>query len=544
MRFTLSFSLHTLCLVLCSAWVGLAQAQYTEITDDFEGAGTIDTWTGDDCQLETAFANPLVNADNPSSTVLRYADTGGTYANVYFTNIENYNMTTGTTFSLKVYVPSSGITGDSPNQISLKLQNGYVGSPWATQSEIVRPLELDQWQTLTFDFSSGEHVNYSASSADPDQRVDFNRVLLQINGENNGDQVVAYIDDFVYDGLIGYDPDDSDSVFDVLVWSDEFDTDGALDDSKWFHQTQLPNSWGWFNGELQHYTDEITNSFAEDGFLNLVAIQEDYTDQGLTTGFTSARLNSKFAFTYGRVEARAKMPFGVGTWPAIWMLGKNISEAGGYWYSEFGTTGWPYCGEIDIMEHWGWNQNYVSAALHTPSSSGATINTQGLVGADVSDEFHIYGMEWDEEEIRFMFDGQVYYVYHPAVQNAETWPYFEDQYLLLNVAIQEGIDANFDESAMVVDYIRVYQNSSISVEEENPEMAPFITARLQGDDLLIQNGSEQSAQLSIYDMQGRMLMAPTLITPGAEMISLRDFSGPVVLQFAAGGMTWGEKIIR
>jgi beta-glucanase (GH16 family) len=140
----------------------------------------------------------------------------------------------------------------------------------------------------------------------------------------------------------------------------------------------LPLPDGWFNGEIQHYTDREENSYQENGRLHLVAQRERFTDQGVTKNFTSARLNSKFAFTYGRVDIRAKLPTGVGTWPALWMLGRNIDEDGAYWENQgFGTTPWPACGEIDIMEHWGDNQNYVSSAMHTPSSFGGTVNVGG-----------------------------------------------------------------------------------------------------------------------------------------------------------------------
>ena len=109
---------------------------------------------------------------------------------------------------------------------------------------------------------------------------------------------------------------------------------------------------GWANGEEQHYTNRIDNSYVDGSwFLNIVAKKETFTDQNLTKNYTSARLNSKFAFTYCRVDVRAKLPLELGTWQAIWMLGKNINENGGYWDQVFGTTNWPACGEVDIMEH-------------------------------------------------------------------------------------------------------------------------------------------------------------------------------------------------
>ncbi|MFT5596867.1 MAG: beta-glucanase (GH16 family), partial [Flammeovirgaceae bacterium] len=113
-----------------------------------------------------------------------------------------------------------------------------------------------------------------------------------------------------------------------LVWSDEFNGNGTINTSKWHHQTLLPNGNSWFNGELQHYTNRDENSYQSGGSLFISAINETFSDQGITKNYTSARLNSKFAFTYGRVVVKAKLPQGAGTWPAIWMLGKDITEPG------------------------------------------------------------------------------------------------------------------------------------------------------------------------------------------------------------------------
>lgn len=244
-----------------------------------------------------------------------------------------------------------------------------------------------------------------------------------------------------------------------LVWSDEFNGEGKLDSEKWFHQTQLPPGGSWWGGIIQHYTDSETNTYMENGYLNLVAKKETLTDQGETKHYTSARLNSKFAFTYGKVEVKAKLPKGVGTWPAIWMLNTNIDEDGAYWdIKGLGTTKWPNCGEIDIIEHWGKNQDYVSSALHNGSSYGGHVkNVGGRKIKNVSDDFHIYALEWTSEKMVFSVDGVNHYEYNPKVKNSKTWPYDSDYYLILNIAIEPNIDPNFSESPMLVDYIRIYQ---------------------------------------------------------------------------------------
>ncbi|WP_345167199.1 hypothetical protein [Algibacter aquimarinus] len=169
--------------------------------DGFEGRGTITTWLGDDCGMDNAFANPFIDANNNSATVLQYDDTGGTFANVQFTITPNLDISLKSKFTLKVYVPSSSVTGSQNNQISLKLQNSSLGgNAWQTQTEIVKTIVLDQWQELTFDFinDNWQNLNFNGVDPDPVDRTDLDKVVLQLNGENNNDLVTAYIDDFNY----------------------------------------------------------------------------------------------------------------------------------------------------------------------------------------------------------------------------------------------------------------------------------------------------------------------------------------------------------
>ncbi|WP_084625567.1 glycoside hydrolase family 16 protein [Salinimicrobium xinjiangense] len=234
--------------------------------------------------------------------------------------------------------------------------------------------------------------------------------------------------------------------FDNLVFSDEFDIDGSPDNSKWGYDIGTGSN-GWGNGEKQYYTDRPENVKVEEGLLKITAKKENYG----SSSYTSARIltEGKFDFTYGRVEVRAKLPYGEGTWPAIWMLGSNIR-----------TVGWPACGEIDIMEHWGHNQGVVQSALHTSSSFGNTVNHGAQNIDDVSAAFHVYAVEWDDYEIVFSVDGVVHYTYKPANKNSETWPFDASQFLILNVAMGGSwftIDPDFTSSTMEVDYVRIYQ---------------------------------------------------------------------------------------
>ena len=301
----------------------------------------------------------------------------------------------------------------------------------------------------------------------------------------------------------------------ALVWSDEFDDDGStyvsginnpIDDSKWFHQTILPNGWGWYNDEQQHYTNRIDNSYVSDGTLKIVAKKETFNDQGHTKQYTSARLNSKFAFTYGVVEIRAKLPTGVGTWPAIWTLGKNINENGAYWQQQgHGSVSWPACGEIDIMEHWGSNQNVIQSAMHTPSSHGGTVNKGGRTISTVSSQFHVYKLEWTAEKMIFSVDDIVHYIYNPPVKDASTWPFNSDQYLLLNIAIQESIASSFTSSAMEIDYIRVYQEQPLSIDQNNPLVEIQLYPNPTSKRFFI-DSTKDINEVNIYGLQGRRVL--------------------------------------
>ncbi|TBN04479.1 glycosyl hydrolase family protein [Hyunsoonleella flava] len=351
------------------------------------------------------------------------------------------------------------------HQITLKLEEGTNPDVQVT----VSTLAASGWRNgLVFDFSNAVLSSDGVSAVNGSGT--YSRLTIFIDG---GSLISGtYLIDDIDDGSTPTNPNNLDVIYNDLVWSDEFNTPGktAINSSNWFHQTQLPSGGSWFNGEVQHYTNRIENSFVEDGNLNIVAIKGSFTDQGETKQYTSARLNSKFAFTYGRVDVRAKLPFGDGTWPAIWTLGKNITETGAYWQTQgFGTTPWPACGEIDIMEHGLGDVNHTSSAIHTPSSFGNTVNVASQQLTDLANNYHVYSMNWSPNQITFLVDDVAYYTYNPSVKDNNTWPFDLDQYLLLNVAmggISGAIDPNFTQSAMVIDYVRVYQNLGLSIEDK------------------------------------------------------------------------------
>ncbi len=494
----------TILLLLIFHFSGYSQIIY----DDFEGGGNITSWFGDDCPININFDNPHKQGINTSLKVLQYRDEGGQYANVRFQKDQKLNLSSNAVFTLKVYLVSNSMTGNPRNQISLKLQDGSIDQPWITQSEIIKPLLLNQWQAITFDFSKDNYINLDPQSLPPTKRKDFNRIVIQINGENNNDSVIAYLDDVSHNGKFV-----KEAVYDKLIWADEFDKNGTIDPSKWFHQTRIPIGDSWFNGEVQHYTNRLANSFVENGLLNIVARKESFSSQGVTKQYTSARLNSKFAFKYGKVVMRAKLPTGRGTWPAFWTLGKNINENGSYWQSQgFGTTSWPECGEIDIMEHWGNNQNVVVSATHTPSSFGNTINVGSQFIPNASSGFNLYELEWTPDELIFSVNGVTHFVYCPDIKDNRTWPFDAEQFFLLNIAIQPTISASFTQSAMQIDYIRVYQESETSqVVNENVFKHHYFPNPVT--DVLhieMKQANLPSAAIKIFNISGQLMVSRTV----------------------------------
>ncbi len=237
------------------------------------------------------------------------------------------------------------------------------------------------------------------------------------------------------------------SRFQKLVWSDEFNEPGLPDTSKWCYNVGrgCPQNCGWGNNELQYYTEKRReNARVENGRLVIEARKETFED----AAYTSARLvtKNKADWKYGRVEARAKLPAGIGTWPAIWMLGANIDEAG-----------WPGCGEIDIMEHKGSRLNRIYGTLHFPGYSGDNGVGGTIITPNAATEFHIYSIEWDETAIKFFVDGFNYFTF----KNHTSVPYHQNFYIILNLAMGGNfggaVDPLFKRAAMEIDYIRVYQ---------------------------------------------------------------------------------------
>ena len=230
------------------------------------------------------------------------------------------------------------------------------------------------------------------------------------------------------------------------TWAEEFNYNGAISNSIWTHEIGNGNG-GWGNGESQYYTSNLENVRVENGVLKITAKRQDIGGYE----YTSARVVSrdKFEFQYGRVDIRAKLPTGIGTWPALWLLGANHYE-----------VGWPECGEIDIMEHWGHDPTVIAGSIHTPMSHGDTWTNAHTTVSDYDEQFHIYSIDWNENRIQFFVDDVLYYTYNPSPRTDENWPFDQEAFFILNVAMGGSwfdIDQEFSESTMEVDYIRIYQ---------------------------------------------------------------------------------------
>lgn len=237
-----------------------------------------------------------------------------------------------------------------------------------------------------------------------------------------------------------------------LVWSDEFNYTGLPDSSKWTYDV---GGSGWGNNELQYYTaGRLSNSRVENNSLVIESKKETWE----SNKYTSARIVSigNGNWTYGRFEVRAKLPKGKGTWPAIWMLPTNWT---------YGNGGWPDNGEIDIMEHVGYDQGVIHGSTHCKAYYWR-INTQKTATikiSDCSENFHTYAMEWTPDKIDLYVDSIKYFSFANEKKGYEVWPFDKDFHFVLNIAIggdwggAQGVDDSMLPQKMYIDYVRVYK---------------------------------------------------------------------------------------
>ena len=242
-----------------------------------------------------------------------------------------------------------------------------------------------------------------------------------------------------------------------LVWADEFNSDGLPNSLKWSYDLgdscDKPTGCGWGNNELQYYTEKkLKNARVEEGHL----IIEAHREQIKNNQYSSARLVSKNKgdFKYGRIEIRAKLPAGFGTWPALWMLPTN---------NIYGN--WPHSGEIDIMEHVGYEKDTIYGTTHTMSYNGmnGTQKTGSIYLPDAEEAFHTYAIEWSPNSIHWFLDGSKYHTFDRIDNNPDKWPFDQNFHLILNLAVggnwggKHGVDLSIWPQKLLIDYVRVYE---------------------------------------------------------------------------------------
>ncbi|MBN1985610.1 MAG: glycoside hydrolase family 16 protein [Prolixibacteraceae bacterium] len=234
-----------------------------------------------------------------------------------------------------------------------------------------------------------------------------------------------------------------------LVWEDNFETDGLPNENIWSYEVGYIR-----NNEAQYYTEKrAENARVENGNLVIEARKDNWNGNGIT----SASINTfnKKNVLYGRVEVRAKLPTGRGTWPAIWMLGTNIKTG----------TGWPACGEIDIMENVGFDPDVIHANVHTKAYNHVLGTNKGnkITVSKPYNDFHIYTIEWFENHIDFYVDDSLYFSFKNEQTGNDTWPFDKPHYLIINLAIgggwggQQGIDETIFPQKYYIDYVKVYK---------------------------------------------------------------------------------------
>ena len=269
-----------------------------------------------------------------------------------------------------------------------------------------------------------------------------------------------------------------------LVWSDEFDKPGSPDPAKWRIQVG-PST---VNGEAQYYSDRLENLKVADGNLNIIARKENFGGRQ----YTSGRLDTetKVWWTYGRIEIKAKLAGGKGSWPAFWMLSHDCNKFGG----------WPNCGEIDIAEYAGKNLNKVNSTLHMQDINYRLGNNPhgSATLTDVANVFHEYAVEWFKDRMDFYYDGVKILTFANANKGFGSWPYYNPQYIILNVALGGGYGGPIDNAIFptqfVLDYVRVYKEGIPTPLLRPLDKGRFADARIAEDIVYQADGKRVSVR--------------------------------------------------
>ena len=355
------------------------------------------------------------------------------------TNGLTFEQTVGPAFVPGTYAGALGVAGDQCHDetVATKMFGLKTVSfgPSTSKAATEGSYNNIPYRGTTFEISDGGFMGWLVGSGTYD--------IISISNDELVVRVIEKGDGFAwYHKFTSTKPvQGANYTYNDLEWEDDFNTDGVPDPTKWTYDL---GAGGWGNQEVQTYTNNSENAKVEGGSLIITAKANG------SGGYTSARLKSQglYKFTYGRVEVKAKLPASQGTWPAIWMLGSN-----------FPSVGWPYCGEIDIMEQRGNDKNTNLGTCHwfnTSGNNGASYGeTTPISGA--SSEFHLYTVEWTETSIKIYLDDTPFY----ELPNDASLPFNADFFLILNIAmggtLGGDIDASFTEDTMEIDYVKVFK---------------------------------------------------------------------------------------
>jgi beta-glucanase (GH16 family) len=234
-----------------------------------------------------------------------------------------------------------------------------------------------------------------------------------------------------------------------LVWEDNFDVDGLPDKKIWGYEEGYIR-----NNEAQYYTKERPeNARVENGNLVIEARMDNWNGHKITAA--SINTYGKKSMLYGRIEVKAKLPTGVGTWPAIWMLGDVFKKG----------TGWPACGEIDIMENVGYEPDVIHANIHTKAYNHVKGTNKGnkITIEKPYESFNVYAVEWFEDHMDFYLNDKLYFSFKNEGTGNDVWPFDKPHYLLINFAVggawggQKGVDETIFPQKYYIDYVKVYK---------------------------------------------------------------------------------------
>ncbi len=296
------------------------------------------------------------------------------------------------------------------------------------------------------------------------------------------------------------------SQYSELVWSDEFDED-TIDTAKWnFEIGNGTNGWG--NNESEYYTNLTENARIDSGKLIITALHENY--EGFQ--YTSARMqtSNKGDWKYGRIEMKAKLPRGKGTWAAFWMMPQN---------QIYGSNLWPDNGEIDIMEYVGYIPSTVYGTVHTNKNYGSNAISKSYISSGIENDFHVYSLEWSPDTIKWFVDSNMYATYLRSGRSWQYWPFDQDFYIVINLAIGgnwggvQGIDNTIFPQTFEIDYIRVYQSLNANIIINNWDSGNiFISPNPVKKDLKIylRDNNIKDSKVSVYDLKGNLIVSPIL----------------------------------